>query len=104
MSARQSAAKSVIFHSAKAVAHGGVAFYLDRYVTERTMRYTYGIFTQPCYDPSNSEHSARAHKLDTDSISGITYVDGGFSTIVKKVSCFAPFAWRLQLRPNRASL
>ncbi|KIO27480.1 hypothetical protein M407DRAFT_57882, partial [Tulasnella calospora MUT 4182] len=48
-------------NTAKAVAHGGVAFYLDRYVTERTMRFTYGLTLQPDYDSSNPEHKERAH-------------------------------------------
>ncbi|KAG8937827.1 hypothetical protein FRC00_000351 [Tulasnella sp. 408] len=72
-------------NTAKAVAHGGVAFYLDRFVAERIMRYTYGVGTQPSYNPSNPEHAARAHKLEMDHVSGITYVQGGFSTLVKKV-------------------
>ncbi|KAG9043148.1 hypothetical protein FS837_009947 [Tulasnella sp. UAMH 9824] len=71
-------------NTAKAVAHGGVAFYLDRNVTERTMRHTYGVSLQPSYNPSNSEHQARTDKLRTDPISGHTYVKGGFFALVKK--------------------
>ncbi|KAG8922380.1 hypothetical protein FRC00_007507 [Tulasnella sp. 408] len=69
---------------AKAVAHGGVAFYLDRNVTERTMRHTYGVTLRPSYNSSNTEHQARRDKLERDSISGITFVKGGFFALVKK--------------------
>lgn len=71
---------------AKAVAHGGVAFYLDRNVTERTMRHTYGVTLRPSYDSSNSEHQARRLKLWTDPISGTVYVEDGFFALVKKAS------------------
>ncbi|KAG9009250.1 hypothetical protein FRB90_008494 [Tulasnella sp. 427] len=71
-------------NTAKAVAHGGVAFYLDRNIAERRMRHTYGVSLCPGYEPSNPEHRARTHLLSTDSISGITYVTGGFFTLVKK--------------------
>ncbi|KIO22622.1 hypothetical protein M407DRAFT_79043 [Tulasnella calospora MUT 4182] len=73
-------------NTAKAVAHGGMAFYLDRNVTERTMRYTYGVSLQPGYNPSNPEHQARRHTLYTDPISGREYVKDGFFALVKKVS------------------
>ncbi|KIO27471.1 hypothetical protein M407DRAFT_232728 [Tulasnella calospora MUT 4182] len=69
---------------AKAVAHGGVAFYLDRNVTERTMRHTYGVSLRPWFDPSDPEHQARSHMADKHPISGITYLDGGFFPLVKK--------------------
>ncbi|KAG8929277.1 hypothetical protein FRC00_001494 [Tulasnella sp. 408] len=69
---------------AKAVAHGGVGFYLDRNVTERTMRHTYGVSLRPWFDSSNPEHQARSSKAEKDPISGITYVDGGFCALVKK--------------------
>lgn len=74
------------YHRAKAVAHGGIAFYLDRNVTERTMRYTYGVSLQPGYNPSNPEHQARRDTLYTDPISGNEYIRGGFFALVKKVS------------------
>ncbi|KAG8985544.1 hypothetical protein FRB90_004633 [Tulasnella sp. 427] len=70
--------------TAKAVAHGGVVFYLDRNVTERTMRFTCGIGISPSYNSSNAEHEARKHKLWKDEIEGRMYVGGGFSTLVKK--------------------
>ncbi|KAG8913582.1 hypothetical protein FRC00_002091 [Tulasnella sp. 408] len=71
-------------NTAKAVAHGGVAFYLDRNVTERTMRHTYGVSLRPWFNPSNPEHQARSHASEKDPISGITYLDGGFFALVKK--------------------
>ncbi|KAG8929074.1 hypothetical protein FRC01_004906 [Tulasnella sp. 417] len=71
-------------NTAKAVSHGAVAFYLDRNVTERRMRHTYGISVYPGYNPLDPEHKARTHNLTTDSISGITYIMGGFSTLVEK--------------------
>ncbi|KAG8929076.1 hypothetical protein FRC01_004908 [Tulasnella sp. 417] len=71
-------------NTAKAVAHGGVAFYLDRNVTERAMRFTYGVSLEPGYNPSDPEHQARRQRLDTDPISGAKYVKGGFFALVKK--------------------
>ncbi|KIO22620.1 hypothetical protein M407DRAFT_216241 [Tulasnella calospora MUT 4182] len=73
-------------NTAKAVAHGAVAFHLDRSVSERKMRYTYGVSVSAGYNPLDSEHQARTHRLTTDPISGATYVTGAFSTLVQKVS------------------
>lgn len=70
---------------AKAAAHGGVAFYLDRYITERTMRFTYGLVLGMTYDPTDPEHVKRAHKLRTDPTSGRVTIPGGFSPLVRKV-------------------
>ncbi|KIO22616.1 hypothetical protein M407DRAFT_27874 [Tulasnella calospora MUT 4182] len=71
-------------NTAKAVAHGGVAFYLDRNVTERTMRHTYGVSLRPWFDSSNPEHQARSHMSKTNPVTGLKNVDGGFFPIVKK--------------------
>ncbi|KIO27478.1 hypothetical protein M407DRAFT_23293 [Tulasnella calospora MUT 4182] len=71
-------------NTSKAVAHGGVAFYLDRYITERTMRFTYGLILGMSYDPTDPEHAKRAHKLRTDPISGRVTVPGGFRPLVRK--------------------
>ncbi|KAG8977961.1 hypothetical protein FRC05_000489, partial [Tulasnella sp. 425] len=69
---------------AKAVAHGGVGFYLDRYVAERTTRFTYGLALRINYDPSNLEHVKRFHNLQTDPVSGEVVIPGGFCPLVKK--------------------
>ncbi|KIO27477.1 glycoside hydrolase family 11 protein [Tulasnella calospora MUT 4182] len=71
-------------NTAKAVAHGAVAFYLDRNVTERKMRYTYGVSLEPSYNPSDPEHKARRRTLYTDQISGMQYVKSGFFALVNK--------------------
>ncbi|KAG9009248.1 hypothetical protein FRB90_008492 [Tulasnella sp. 427] len=71
-------------NTAKAVAHGGAAFYLDRNVTERKMRFTYGVSLRPSYDSSNVEHETRKKSMQTDPVSGIQYIPGGFFTLVKK--------------------
>ncbi|KAG8954069.1 hypothetical protein FRC04_001053 [Tulasnella sp. 424] len=71
-------------NTAKAVAHGGVGFYLDRYVAERTTRFTYGLALRINYDPSNLEHVKRFHNLQTDPVSGEVVIPGGFCPLVKK--------------------
>ncbi|KAG8909730.1 hypothetical protein FRC01_006753 [Tulasnella sp. 417] len=48
------------------------------------MRFTYGLFLDKPYNPSDPEHKKRAHKLRTDPTSGEVTVQGGFNTLVQK--------------------
>ncbi|KAF9783757.1 hypothetical protein BJ322DRAFT_877685 [Thelephora terrestris] len=67
----------------KAVAIGAVSYYVDHFVTGRVSKFTYGV---PCiirYNPSDVEHSRRAHKLTTDAI-GEKYVPDKFQTMLSR--------------------
>ncbi|KAG8903490.1 hypothetical protein FRC01_009181, partial [Tulasnella sp. 417] len=69
---------------AKAAAHGGVAFYLDRHVAERIMRHTYGVILDVPYHPEDPEHEDRNQDMKEDPNSGKRYVRGGFSALVTR--------------------
>lgn len=71
---------------AKAASSGGVAFYLDRHVTERIMRHTYGVILDVPYHPEDPEHQDRSKDLKEDPNSGKKYVRGGFFALVTRVS------------------
>ncbi|KIO27484.1 hypothetical protein M407DRAFT_23298 [Tulasnella calospora MUT 4182] len=69
---------------AKAASSGGVAFYLDRHVTERIMRHTYGVILDVPYHPEDPEHQDRNQDLKVDPNSGKQYVRGGFFALVTR--------------------
>lgn len=71
---------------AKAAARGGVACYLDRHVTERIMRHTYGVILDVPFHPEDPEHQDRSQDLKEDPNSGKQYVRGGFSALVTRVN------------------
>lgn len=76
--------QSFIF-SGRAVAHGAVAYFLDRYVRRRVARHTLGQYVSWPYDPSNPEHRRRKDKVYTGLYTGGKFVRGGFQIVVKKV-------------------
>jgi len=50
----------------KAVAVGAVSYYVDRLVTGRISKFTYGVPCSIVYDPGDPEHAQRLHKSYTD--------------------------------------
>ena len=75
---------TLVTHSNKAVAVGAVSSYLDRFVTGRISRFTYGAYTGPLYDPSNTEHVKREHKSYIDP-AGDKRVQDGFNNMLPRV-------------------
>ncbi|KAJ6458048.1 hypothetical protein C8R47DRAFT_1246793 [Mycena vitilis] len=70
-------------HVNKAVADGAVSFYLDRYVSVRISKHTYGIECLVVYAHNNGEHRARSNTTRKDE-SGDLVVPRCFSCILKK--------------------
>jgi hypothetical protein len=68
----------------KAVADGAVSYYLDRLVSVRIARTTFGSKVNRRYKPSNPEHRRRASTVYTD-IDDEQFVPNGFSVILAKV-------------------
>ncbi|KAJ3815434.1 hypothetical protein F5876DRAFT_85802 [Lentinula aff. lateritia] len=68
-------------HVNKAVADGGVSFYLDHFVSSRVARYSYGIECSNIYQASNLEHQIRGFY---NSIEGTRRVKNCFSLILRK--------------------
>ncbi|KAJ4469075.1 hypothetical protein C8J55DRAFT_460555 [Lentinula edodes] len=68
-------------HVNKAVADGGVSFYLDHFVSSRVARYSYGIECSTIYQASNPEHRRRGFY---NSIEGTCRVKNCFSLILRK--------------------
>jgi hypothetical protein len=66
------------------VAEGAVGFFLDHYVSARVARFTYGVYCNNRYDPSNPEHVRRKGKVYNDP-SGTKFIPGGFLPHVTKV-------------------
>ncbi|KAI1793701.1 hypothetical protein LXA43DRAFT_201572 [Ganoderma leucocontextum] len=70
-------------HTNKAVAHGAVSFYLDRFVSSRVMKVTYGTEFSVEYDPDDPEHFARRYQQAVRP-SGRVYLPSAFSIILQK--------------------
>jgi len=68
----------------KAVADGAVSFFLDRLVTARVARVTYGVEISSKFDPNNAEHVHRSSTVYTD-VAGEQRVPRGYSVILAKV-------------------
>ncbi|KAG5636039.1 hypothetical protein H0H81_009312 [Sphagnurus paluster] len=69
-------------HVNKAVADGSVSFYLDRYISARVSRHTYGVRCCMAFNPFNPDHLLRSERMIVD-VDGL-YLPGHFSTILKK--------------------
>jgi len=71
--------------TAKAVAHGAVAYWLDRSVMSRVAKNTYGVggFGRS-YDEDDPTHQARRHKMYVSAANGYSYVPGGWECLVQK--------------------
>ena len=68
----------------KAVAHGAVCFYLERLVSARVIKLTYGVDVVVDYDEYDPEHYARRGSRFTRP-SGRVMIPNGFSPILLKV-------------------
>ncbi|SJL14073.1 uncharacterized protein ARMOST_17528 [Armillaria ostoyae] len=53
-------------HVNKAVADGGMAFYVDRTVSVRFSQFSYGVRTSRLFDPKDPQHQKRKEKAYTD--------------------------------------
>ncbi|KAG8896276.1 calcium channel protein, partial [Tulasnella sp. 403] len=69
---------------AKAVAHGAVAWYLDRLVTARVARQTYGTDCATLFDKSNAGHCSRSHLARISDASGLLFIGPLFRALVTK--------------------
>ena len=69
----------------KAVSDGAISFYLDHFVKTRVSKVTYGRFCTVTYDPNDSDHKSRSHKVFT-STCGTKRIDGLFNIMIPKVS------------------
>ena len=75
---------SPITHSNKAVAVGAISYYVDRFVTGRISKFTYGAPYEVIYQPSNPEHVKRKHKSYKDA-SGDVLLPDSFKTMLARV-------------------
>ncbi|KAL1941029.1 hypothetical protein VTO73DRAFT_7665 [Trametes versicolor] len=70
-------------HTSKAVAEGGVSFYLEHFVSARIIKMTYGTVINTSYDSTDAEHIARNYKKIVRP-SGRVVVPDFFSSILTK--------------------
>ncbi|KAI0628133.1 hypothetical protein C8Q77DRAFT_1162430 [Trametes polyzona] len=70
-------------HTNKAVAEGGVSFYLEHFVSARVMKMSYGTIINTSYDPTDPDHVARSWKKIVRP-SGRIVVPDFFSPILAK--------------------
>ncbi|KAH9933537.1 hypothetical protein B0H21DRAFT_83076 [Amylocystis lapponica] len=70
-------------HTNKAVADGALSFYLDHFVSVRVARVTYGAQCNTTFNPSDSEHKRRSHKVITRPWGKKSLADG-FLVILEK--------------------
>ncbi|KAI8977711.1 hypothetical protein BD414DRAFT_538976 [Trametes punicea] len=70
-------------HTNKAVAEGGVSFYLEHFVSARIIKVTYGVIVGAEFDPRDPEHRARIHKKVIRP-SGRAIIPDSFSPILTK--------------------
>ncbi|KIL64018.1 hypothetical protein M378DRAFT_642370 [Amanita muscaria Koide BX008] len=70
-------------HLNKAVADGAVSYYVDRYVSARIAKYSYGVNVNIPFDPADPGHVRRKSTKFTDS-DGKDRIPGIFSTILEK--------------------
>ncbi|KAI0708754.1 hypothetical protein C8T65DRAFT_740136 [Cerioporus squamosus] len=70
-------------HTSKAVSEGAVSFYLDRFVSARVIRTTYGVACNHDYVPNDPEHATRT-LWRIIRPSGRVVLPNGFSPILTK--------------------
>ncbi|KAI6030474.1 hypothetical protein F5J12DRAFT_902965 [Pisolithus orientalis] len=70
-------------HVNKAVADGAVSYYLDRLVSSRAARFTYGIPCCHLYNPYDAEHASRISTAFTV-LSGDLWLPKGFGSILTR--------------------
>lgn len=69
--------------SNKAVADGGVSFFIDHLVSSRTARFTYGTECNALYNEHDPEHVARRDNA-FEGVTGYLEVPHAFESILKK--------------------
>lgn len=69
--------------SNKAVAEGGVSFYLEHFVSARIVKMTYGTHVSVLYRSTDPEHVARSHKKEFPP-SGVVMVPDAFCSMLTK--------------------
>jgi hypothetical protein len=72
----------------KAVAEGAISYYIDRLVSTRVSRFTFGIEVTRAFDSADKEHLKRASQVYT-APSGHLRLQGVFSEILGKVRSFS---------------
>jgi hypothetical protein len=72
-------------HSNKAVADGGVSYFIDHYVSTRVAKYAYGVNISTQYDKTNEEHLKRASSIYVD-VQGDVLIPKAFDVILPMVS------------------
>jgi hypothetical protein len=77
----------LIVRSNKAVADGGVSYFIDRHVSARVSRYFYGVTMNIQYDETDREHIRRASSRYVNS-TGYNFLPGRFDIILPKVNIF----------------
>ncbi|KAG8894097.1 hypothetical protein FRB99_001522 [Tulasnella sp. 403] len=70
--------------TAKAAAHGAVAWYMDRLVTARVAGHTFGAACSTLFDRTNREHRLRLRNTFVSEYDGLMHIGGLFQSIVKK--------------------
>ncbi|GLB37967.1 putative ATP binding [Lyophyllum shimeji] len=70
-------------HVNKAVADGGVSFYIDHFVTARVAKFACGVDCSIPYIPADFEHRQRYHAMWRDA-AGIDRIPSAFDTILPK--------------------
>jgi hypothetical protein len=75
---------TLVTRSNKAVAVGAVSYYVDRFVTGRISKFTYGVPCSTLYDPSDPEHVRRERQSFVNSM-GEKCIPGHFDTMLSRV-------------------
>ncbi|KAG8903283.1 hypothetical protein FRB99_003524 [Tulasnella sp. 403] len=70
--------------TAKAAAHGAVSWYLNRLVTARVARHTFGTGCATRFDATDAEHRSKLDHVFIDDVTGLPFIGGLFKTIVQK--------------------
>ncbi|OJT02592.1 Heat shock 70 kDa protein 12B [Trametes pubescens] len=73
-------------HTNKAVAEGGVSFYLEHFVSARIIKMTYGSRVNASYDRTDPEHIARSSRKIVRP-SGRIVIPGAFIAMLSKELC-----------------
>ncbi|KAG5644294.1 hypothetical protein DXG03_008712 [Asterophora parasitica] len=71
-------------HVNKAVADGGVSFYIDHFVTARVAKYSYGIEVGIPYDIWDAEHKSRRFSV-YQAPNGVNHIPAAFDIVLPKV-------------------
>ncbi|KAG8941613.1 hypothetical protein FRC03_004285 [Tulasnella sp. 419] len=65
-------------------ANGAICFYLDRSVTARMAKWTYGVSCVHDFNPKNPKHVRRISRVQRNPVTGQRFIDGGFLVTLKK--------------------